>query len=162
MASTYTPIATTTLGSAATISFTSIPSTYTDLKLVITGTTTANGVPYIYFNGDNASTTYSSTSLYGDGSSAFSGKLNNDFAIEFPNGTGSLVNLLTWDIFSYAGSTYKTVLANRSNDRNGSGYVESIVGMWRNTAAITSIGVTPTGTTFASGTTATLYGIKAA
>ena len=35
--STYTPIATTTLGSAGTITFSSIPSTYTDLVIVLNG-----------------------------------------------------------------------------------------------------------------------------
>jgi len=61
---------------------------------------------------------------------------------------------------SYAGSTNKTVLSEAANDKNGSGIVNRLVGLWRNTSAITSI----TGTTFA-GTltgTATLYGIKAA
>ena len=74
----------------------------------------------------------------------------------------SIPMLATLDIFSYAGSTYKTALSQLSNDNNGSGATASTVGLWRSTSAITSINLFMSGTTFQAGTTATLYGIKSA
>jgi hypothetical protein len=64
------------------------------------------------------------------------------------------------DIFSYAGSTYKTVLTNESTDMNGSGAATVAVQMWRSTSAITSISLNLSTSTIAAGSTATLYGIK--
>jgi hypothetical protein len=63
------------------------------------------------------------------------------------------------DFFSYAGSTNKTVLIEISQDYNGSGVVQRSVALFRDTAAITRLDLTAVGTTFAIGTTATLYGI---
>ena len=70
--------------------------------------------------------------------------------------------LYTIDIFSYAGSTYKTMLNSLSNDLNGSGKVISEVGLWRSTAAITSLTLTADSTSMAANTTLTLYGVKSA
>jgi len=75
--STYTPIATTTLGSSATsYTFTSIPSTYTDLVIVaqIKGDTTT--YLNLRFNGDTGSN-YSRTTLSGNGSTASSERRSN-------------------------------------------------------------------------------------
>jgi hypothetical protein len=66
----------------------------------------------------------------------------------------------TIDIFSYAGSTFKTCLITRSSDQNGSGEVMREVSLWRNTAAITTILFRlSTSGNYATGTTATIYGI---
>jgi hypothetical protein len=66
---TYTPIATTTLGTAAaSVTFSSISGSYTDLVLIIAGVQSVADVPYIQFNSDTA-TNYSRTQLSGDGSS---------------------------------------------------------------------------------------------
>lgn len=170
MATTYEPIATTTLGSATgTITFSSIPSTYTDLRLVITGTMTAGGyLPTFIFNSDTA-TNYSYTELYGQGSSAASLRGSTSAYIWLGNGgawSDTVPSFNTIDIFSYAGSTYKTCLYTYLEDRNGSGYVGNGVGLWRSTAAITTLTLRgwTNGTTalFFAGTIATLYGIKAA
>jgi hypothetical protein len=69
--------------------------------------------------------------------------------------------MITIDLFSYAGSTNKTILTTTSTDKNGSGGVGRIVSLWRSTSAITGITITDGGAGFgwASGTTATLYGI---
>jgi len=67
MASTYTPIATQTLGSATgTVTFTSISGSYTDLVLVITGNTNNPTNPVLQFNGDTT-TNYSHTYISGTG-----------------------------------------------------------------------------------------------
>lgn len=162
MPATYEPIATTTLGSAASsITFSSIASSWTDIRLVLTATASGgNGAPRLTFNLDTGSN-YSVTVLYGDGSTAGSYAQTSQAFI----GGADLVitanpTLRTYDIFSYAGSTNKTLLQTENADKNGSGTVARIVGLWRNTSAITSMTITMSANNFAIGTTATLYGIK--
>jgi hypothetical protein len=166
MPSTYEPIATTTLGSAATtITFSSIPATYTDLRVVWIGTS-ATGTPdlRIRYNNDSGSN-YSITWLWGDGSAAYSGRSTNATSIILEFGSTTVTNattptLRTIDIFNYAGSTNKTLLDTTSGDLNGSGGSGVTVGLWRNTTAINRIDLNTGTTNMAIGTTATLYGIK--
>jgi hypothetical protein len=158
MPTTYEPIATQTLGSAAAnITFTSIPATYTDLNLVIT----AGGgqVYYLRLNSDSGSN-YSRTILWGEGTTASSSRSTSQTEIRMNGVSPSTVGFYTADVFSYAGSTNKTILFTSSEDNNGSGYVYRNVGLWRNTAAVTSILFYPSAGNLAIGTTATLYGIK--
>ena len=166
MATTYEPIATTTLSSAAsTITFSSIASSWTDLRLVFVVSATSAGIyPRFNFNNDT-STNYSSTRLYGDGTSAASQantSTNRLSPLAVSDVSTSQFNLLSMNIFSYAGSTNKTVLMEGNADNNGSGTVERSVGLWRSTSAIYRIDIISGTSTFTSGTTATLYGIKAA
>ena len=162
MPATYEPIATTTLGgAAATITFSSISSAYTDLRIVLVGTTTASVVPALRLNSDTASN-YSNTSLFGDGSSASSGRNTSSTEMFMTDNTSTSTTIpimIDINIFNYAGSTNKTILSANSSDKNGSGVVERVVGLWRNTAAITSVELRARSSTWASGTTATLYGI---
>ena len=162
MPATYEPIATTTLGSAASeINFTSIPGTYTDLRLVVFIFDTSSTAQDLYrFNGDTANN-YSETWILGDGSAAASSRTTNFpyFKLTRVSNLSSTPMLHTYDIFSYAGSTNKTVLGTSSDDQNGSGGVVRSVGLWRNTAAITSIKIYASAGPFSTGTTATLYGI---
>ena len=161
--STYTPIATTTLGSAqASFGFTSIPSTYTDLVLVIQVAETTNGFYYIRYNNDS-STIYSRTYLSGNGTSAASGRTTASAGISaagnpaFPSATIS-----TFNIMNYANTTtYKTALQRQNNAGGG---VEADVWLWRSTSAISSIYVHSAygSATLETGTNATLYGITAA
>lgn len=161
MPATYEPIATTTLGSAASsITFSSIPGTYTDLVLIFAGKgNSSNDDLRLQFNGDTG-TNYSRTDLYGDGTSAASarGTGGADIRIAASDGLDTNMAFLKVDIFSYAGSTNKTCLVSWSHDKNGSGYVYNQVGLWRNTSAITSVRLS-LNTQFAANTTATLYGI---
>lgn len=162
MATTYEKIATTTLGSAqSTIEFSSISSAYTDLRLVLVGTMTTADVVRMRFNSDSGNN-YSRTYLYGDGTSAVSGRSTNSSSIGLAtnyNWQSATVNMVEIDIFSYAGSTYKTTLHTESFDLNGSGNVVKVVGLWRNTSAINTITFSTGGYQFSSGFTATLYGI---
>lgn len=166
MPATYEPIATTTLGSAAsTITFSSIGSGYTDLVLILVGTFSVNnkGVG-VRLNGDTG-TNYSLISLVGDGTSVSSSRITSfDYAWGTYNMSFSdtVPNMIRLDFFNYAGSTNKTILGTGSGDRNGSGRVERNVQLWRNTAAINSITLsayTSGSADFNAGTTATLYGI---
>ena len=159
--STEVALATTTLGTAAsTITFNSIPQTYTDLRLVFTGSGTS-GYYAMRFNGSSSSF-YSVTFLVGNGSITESGSNNSNpyFYLGYFNSLSSDMCMYVSDIFSYSGSTYKTILTAESYDKNGSGEVNRTVGLWSTTAAVTSITIMNTlGTNFLAGTTATLYGI---
>lgn len=164
MAITYEPIATTTLGSAAAnITFSSIPSTYTDLRIVLVGTSASNTQDvYVQYNG---SSSYGKTYLSGNGTTVTSGRTTSQtyWVITQNAFTSSTVPTMhTVDIFSYAGSTYKTGLSTSSADLNGSGAIDRSVGVWLNTAVITSVLLKPSAGNWNAGTTATLYGIKAA
>jgi hypothetical protein len=163
MPSTYEPIATSTLGSSnANITFSSIPSTYTDLRFVVTGTSlSAFETLLVRFNSDTGSN-YSQTRIVGSGSTATSQRETSATSIRVALGSGfgpTQPSFITVDVFSYTGSTNKTVLAEASTDRNGAGSVERAVGLWSNTSAITTILIN-NANQFNTGTTATLYGIK--
>ena len=161
MATTYEPIATTTLGSAAaSITFSSIASSWTDLRLVVTGGTSVSGTyAWIRYNSDSSSN-YSTTRLDGDGSGPASATTTSATFIRNSTALDSNPNLIITDIFSYAGSTFKTCLIETSADQNGSGRVTRTVGLWRSTSAITSILFSANSGNLNAGTTATLYGIK--
>jgi len=167
MPTTYEPIATNTLATGSlAITFSSIPATYTDLRLVLVAKVNiAAGNIWLTFNGDTA-TNYSAFYINSGGASANSGRFTSVANIALAGagaGTSTSVDqLFTTDVFSYAGSTFKTVLSTDNQDINGeNGNVTARVGLWRNTAAITSVSLSATtGRLFAIGTTATLYGIK--
>ena len=138
MPATYEPIATTTLASAqASITFSSVPSTYTDLRALIVGTGSAAISVNLRFNNDTGSN-YSLTWLVGSGSAASSNRAtaNTSIYLNAGNWSTTIPSFETVDIFSYSGSTNKTVLVTDSNDLNGSGSVYRAVGLWRNTSAI--------------------------
>jgi hypothetical protein len=163
MPATYEPIATTTLASATnTISFGSISGSYTDLVLTLSGTVSSAGNDVLLrFNSDSG-TNYSFSRLNGDGSTAGGARATSATAIRPSDIYGPQLSnpfFMTMNLFSYAGSTNKTVLINWNMDNNGSGAVGRMVGLWRSTAAITTIGISYSSGNFSIGTTATLYGI---
>lgn len=166
MAITYEPIATTTLGSAAsTITFSSIAASWTDLKLVLTATGSVANYVKMNFNNDTG-TNYSDTQIYANSGGYYSTRdtIANTVYIEggFTQMSTTVPVFYALDIFAYAGSTFKTFLSEASMDKNGSGSVARLVGLYRSTAAITRIDLGLNTGNFAIGTTATIYGIKAA
>jgi hypothetical protein len=165
MPATYEPIATTTLGSATnTITFSSITSSYTDLRVVLTVVGVSATADALIKLNNESSGLVSSTYLSANGSTAASGEVrNNAFAYLNLGADLSGQALFTIDIFSYSGSTFKTFLSTFSNNRNGSGYVNRQVNLYRSTSAINRIDLyLLSARTFSAGTIATLYGIKAA
>jgi hypothetical protein len=168
MANTYVQIGSTvTVGSggAANIEFTSIPATYTDLKIVVSARATINsGALGIYFNGTTSG--YSWRRLIGDGSSAFS-----DSTASYPNlrAIGTNPSTYTASTFAnteiyipnYAGNTNKSVSVDAVNENNATAAETSfLAGLWSNTAAITSVTLIPNSDNFAQYSTASLYGIS--
>lgn len=163
--SSYESIATVTgTGSASTLSFTSIPSTYTHLQIRGINNDTAGYSIDMTFNSDTA-TNYSIHQLYGDGTtiSAF-GAVN--FAYIFAGvagypGTTQVAPMIV-DILDYKNTNkFKTCRMLTGSDSNGAvtGYVEFNSGLWRSTSAITRIDLKMTGS-FSTTATFALYGIK--
>jgi len=168
MPATYEPISTQTLASAiADVYFYSIPQTYTDLVLVITGTSASATNADWRANGDNTST-YSTQQFFSTNSNTVGSSMaSGDNFARFDNygalGTTGLY-LAVAHFMNYSNSTtYKTCI-NRSGNTGGPYPGTSLhVGTWRNTAAITSLNIlSQSGANFAIGCTFTLYGIKAA
>ena len=166
MAATYEPIATTTLGSnAASISFTSISGSYTDLVLVSTAKVSI--AEYLRLQVGNGSvdtgSNYSATVLAGNGSSALSYRYSNitNMPIHIQSALSTTeYNITITQLENYSNTTtYKTVI-NRSGLAASS--TEASVSLWRSTSAINTIKVYVENQNLASGSTFTLYGILAA
>ena len=134
------------LSSAASVTFSSIAADWTDLILI---TSTASN--------------YSYTQLTGTGSSAISVRGTSQTAIrvdDWAAAVTSIENAYIIQLQNYSNTTtYKTVLTRTNTAANG---VDATVGLWRNTAAITSILYYPGVGSWITGSTFTLYGIKAA
>jgi hypothetical protein len=165
MAATYEPIAAVTVNSAinSVLVMNSIPSTYTDLRLVIVGNTNNPSNPVFQFNGDTGAN-YSMTYVGADSSSASSGRrTGQNYAwtgyVAYMN--SSSISMGTMDIMNYSNTTtYKTAIGRYNNAATGS---DAIVNLWRSTSAISRIDIlTGSSNTFSVGTTFTLYGIAAA
>lgn len=169
MAVTYEPIASTTLSSsAADVTFSSIPGTYTDLVVVMVGSvTTGTGSLTSSMQVGNGSvdtgSNYSWTNLYGDGSAAGSSRGSTQtYALlgELAGASNTQINpsVGVAHIMSYANTNvYKTILF----AGGGGAYVRRAVSLWRSTLAINTVKITSSGT-LSSGFTASLFGVKAA
>ena len=172
MANTMSLIASTTVGVAgsATIDFTSIPSTYTDLCLKVS-LRTLNAAAYnsasVTFNGSGAG--YSEINLYGNSSGAVS--LSNSGAqidylwVDATTATASTFGNSEIYIPNYAGSTNKSVSFDITTENNASAvntaFAGIMAGLWSNTAAINRVTITAgSASTFVQYSTAYLYGIK--
>lgn len=164
---TYESIATTTLGSAtATVTFSSIPATYTDLVVVLgIAGLSAVETPKMYFNGDNSSTLYSTIWISGHNTSAYSSGTTNQSTFygigAYNTGNSTGVSNIIVQIPNYSNTTtFKNMLArNNSTDLS----VDATIGLYRSTSAVSSISfIVHGGNTYSTGTVFSLYGIKAA
>lgn len=165
MAVTYESLANVTLASTATsVTFSSISQNYTDLIIVCqVQSSGGNTNVTCQFNSDTG-TNYSTTVLYGTGGSAASTRLSNESIIRADY--QATVTTTTWNndyiyIQNYSNTTtYKTALCRGNNSAQG---VDATVGLWRSTAAISTVAVKSiNANSFAAGSTFALYGIKAA
>ena len=159
-------------GTSAYITFNNIPQGYQDLRIIIysrSGTTGTNTDIYLRLatagGGVDTGTNYSVTRLYGNGSSASSDRFSTQNSIDFAGtiasgATSGIFGSANLDILNYSNATtYKTTISRSASDVNGAGFTFLTAGLWRNTGAITSVQVF-TNTSFATGSTATLYGIR--
>jgi hypothetical protein len=167
MASTYTPIATQTLASPATsVTFSSIPQTYTDLVLISDMAYTSTSTTYQGFRVGNGSpdsgANYSGTFLQGNGSAASSSRQTGlTYYNLLTSATGTTRVQTITNIFNYSNtSTFKTEISKTIDVPNG---IYASVYLWQSTAAINVVQVLDLfGYNFAAGSNFTLYGIKAA
>jgi hypothetical protein len=172
MATTYTAIATVTATtSVASIEFTSIPATYTDLllKVSLRDTRTDSPVTDTLLTFNNSSSGYSARVIYSDGSSAasFSTSGATYIAGTYENtsqsGNNSVFSNSEYYIPNYASSNNKSVSVDGVTEKNNSTdiYMSLVAGLWANSSAITSVKLVPMySLSFVQYSTATLYGIK--
>lgn len=153
----------TLVSSAASIEFTSIPQTFTDLMLLVSlrGTTAQiYTLTELRFNGSN--TGNSSRTLEGSGSAASSQILATYIYPNAGNGANSTSNTFSnHSIYvpNYAGSTNKSVSIDAVLENNATtAYAALVAGLWSNTAAITSLAIL-TSDLFVAGSSISLYGI---
>lgn len=161
----YDSIATTTVGSggSASITFSSIPSTYTHLQLRCFMQLAAPGLLGVQVGNGSADTAanYSTHVLDGDGSSATAGAGVSEtrMGILYPaeaNWAGAVV-----DFLDYANTNkYKTVRSLMGQDANGSGRIRFASSNWRSTSAINTIVLTPNSGNISQYSSFALYGIK--
>ena len=171
MASTYEPIASTTLGSASSsVTLSSISSAYTDLRVVINGgISAADYNTYVKVgNGSVDSGSNYSVTFVEDraGSSAASGRYSNasSMQLDYYGSMSTTNSTITIDFLNYANTTtYKSALVRYGNTTSASySGTGALVGLWRSTSAINIMTFTCGGVNFNAGTVFTIYGIKAA
>ena len=168
---THVALASTTLTTTtASVTFSAISGAYTDLVIVVTGQGVYTSTDYLdvgmQYNGDTGSN-YSTTRMYGNGTTATSVRYSNESSIRvaFIQGlvTASAVHSTMYiNILNYSNATtYKTAL---SRSGTAAGATSAKVGLWRSTAAITSVLIKniDSASGFHTGSTFTLYGIAAA
>jgi hypothetical protein len=181
MAVTHKLIETITVGvsGASTVSFSSIPQTYTDLVIVgsVRSTSTSSNTgeydPMAYrFNATTSG--YTARTLQGSGSAASStslttgtgsaggtyGRMNNSGINNALSGT-SIFSSFNWYIPNYAVSTNKSWSFEYVEERNAAAsFMELTAGLWSNTAAITEITLGLLVANYAQYSSFSLYGIK--
>lgn len=168
MATTFVKIQTVTVGvaGASSIDFTSIPQTYTDLKVVMSAranTVAVSESSKMTFNG--VTTGYSNRYVFGNGSAASSGSDTTAFVFRVPSSLATASVFGNGEVYipNYTSANYKSFSDESVSENNDvtSGAIFT-ANLWSNTAAITSIKieVLTGGGLFTQYSTATLYGIK--
>jgi hypothetical protein len=172
VANSYESIATVTVGSGGTasVSFTSIPATYTHLQIRALSrsdrASAAGDGMLVRLNSDTGGN-YAYHYLQGDGSSATAGADTSVTSMIIPRSgsasqTSGIFGVTVLDLLDYANTNkYKTLRTLGGNDANGSGIVALFSGLWQNTNAVTSITIDQqNGPNFVEYSSFALYGIK--
>jgi len=151
-------------GSSGTITFSSIPSTYTSLQIrgMYSAATTSGVGLYVIVNSDSSSN-YAYHTLYGNGSTAnaFGAITQNKVYATFGTVSTTTRGVVIADIHNYASTTQnKTLRFFSGEDANGSGTVDLASGLWLSTSAINSVSIVLEGDSFSTTTQFALYGIK--
>jgi hypothetical protein len=155
-------------GSSTSLTFSSIPSTYTHLQIRGISRNTGGSLSYaIYLTFNGSSTGYSWHYLKGNGTVASASGAVSEVNINLQNAeaggssTANTVGGQIIDILDYGNTNkYKTVRALTGTDTNGGGAISLGSGLWQNTSAISSLTITNGYDFFSTSTTFALYGIK--
>ena len=153
-------------GGSASIDFTSIPSTYTDLCLKVsvrTSRAVTGSTLGVKFNGSSSG--YTAKVLEGSGAAASSFSSTAYVyggTVPGSSATASTFGNLEIYIPNYAGSNYKSVSSDAVMENNATtSYNDLAASLWSNTAAITQVTLAEdTAATIVQFSTAYLYGIK--
>jgi hypothetical protein len=168
MPNTYTLLETITVGAAgaSSVTFNSIPQTgYTDLVLKVSGRINSTNPGWydanITFNG--VGTSYSGRYLYGNGSATVSGS-ESSITIRCSSNAATASTFGNAEVYipNYTSANYKSVSIDQVGENNATLGLDMITAsLWSNTAAISSMTLTPiTSTTWMQYSTFTLYGIS--
>ena len=165
MPNTHLLIQTITVDTAtATMDFTSIPQTYTDLKLLVSGRVTQSGGTDLLIDFNGSTTGFTRKIIYSDDYSTISGYTDSARSFGIVGGSSYTANVFSINeiyIPNYTGSNNKVASGMSHTENNATAANFQITGhTWNNTAAITRVTVNVSGTTFVQHTTASLYGIK--
>jgi hypothetical protein len=161
MADTFFKISTVTVGAAgsATIAFTSIPQTYTDLCIKFSGRNVNNA--YTFSIALNGTTVTGSRRLFGTGSGSAQSDTYNGMYTNYSGATASIFGNADIYIPSYTDSVNKCFSVNAvSEDNYSSAYMNFGALIFSSSSAVTSISLIPESGNFAQYSSATLYGIK--
>lgn len=151
---------------AASVSFTGIPGTYTDLSLLVTArsSTSGAGVDYFSIRFNGVSTDLSGRSVYAQNSGTVGSITFAPYArLTESTFTANTFSSTSIYIPNYAGSTNKAFSVDTAQENNATTHLLDIVaGLWSSTAAITQVDLVPNVGSFASGSSFFLYGITKA
>lgn len=152
-------------GSSGTITFSSIPSTYTHLQIRGIG---RNSYPStqvnVRFNSDTGSN-YANHMLYGEGNLPYAAQNTNQaffrfYGLSYSSLTSGIMSAHVMDILDYSNTNkYKTARTLGGFDANGSGEQGLFSGLWMSTAAVTSIDLIAASGNWTTDTRFALYGI---
>lgn len=161
MANTMIKLQTVVVGAsgASSIDFTSIPQTFTDLKIVISAIPASSDSLLISFN--NSTSSFTNRYIEGSGAAASSGSNAQSGRYAGYALGSSQVNSTEVYIPNYTSANNKSYSIDVVSEANQTtAYSDLIAGLWSNTAAITSVKFNFVTANFAQYSTATLYGIK--
>ena len=163
-ASSYASIGTVTVGSggASSITFSSIPSTYTHLQIRGICQIASDPGLNFYWNGDTTHSNYYAHGLLGNGSSASAGNYSSNPFLIYNTSSGSAFGAFVIDLLDYTNTQkYKVSRSLHGNDNNGSGYINLFSGLYKSTSAITSLTIqNEYSNTIAQYSSFALYGVK--
>jgi hypothetical protein len=150
----------------SSVTFSSIPQGYTDLKLVgSVRSAVTNPYDFIYFYMNGASgVNYPGRYVRGDGSSVSTGTYSTSyFPIQFINGNGATANTFgSFEMYipNYTSANYKSFSIDTLEETNSSGaFMDIVSGNWTQTTAISSLLLASGSGLFTANSTFTLYGV---
>jgi hypothetical protein len=166
MAANYVLLEKITVGAAgaASVTFNNIPQTgYTDLKIVASWRGNSASSVSIYMSLNGSASSFTGKYLYGDGSATSSGSIG-QYVGSCPGSNFTANTFASTEIYipNYTSANYKSFSVDNVDETNATASDSNLIaGLWSNTAAITSISIAPSGSSFIQYSTFSLYGLAA-
>ena len=154
----------------STQTFTAIPGTYSDLRLIVVGRGAAvatNVTASVQFNNDTGAN-YETNLILGQNNAASSAAAAGATSgiigtMAASTATAARAGICIVEIPEYSGTTFQKQFRAENSTVIGAGAADYVTGLrginWRNTAAITEIDIVLSSGAWAAGSTARLYGI---